>query len=69
MGSQSHPGASNMERARIAAGLTIADTASRLHRCTATVTRWERGLTTPPRDVFVALANLYGCAPADLVSD
>jgi DNA-binding transcriptional regulator YiaG len=67
MGTQdTHPG-SALQAARIAAGLTIPEVAAHFHRCTATVMRWERGQTTPPRDVFVALANLYRCQPADLV--
>lgn len=68
MGSQdTHPG-SVMQRARIAAGLTIPDVAAKVCRCTTTVTRWERGITTPPRDVFVALANIYGVPAAELVA-
>lgn len=68
MGSQDSPGASAMERARIAAGLTQVDVAARVHRTPQTVNRWERGSHTPPLAVFLFLANLYGVGPAELVS-
>lgn len=67
MGSQdTHPG-SAMQAARLAAGLTIPEVATALTRCTATVTRYESGQHTPPQAVFLAMARLYGCSPADLV--
>lgn len=69
MGSQDHPGASSMERARMAAGFTVADVASRLTRCTATVRRYELGHHTPSRDVLLRLADMYGVTPAELVED
>lgn len=68
MGSQSHPGASSMELARIAAGLTETDVAAKLNRCTTTIRRWETGRTMPPRHALVRLAELYGCPAAELVS-
>lgn len=68
MGSQDSPGASAMERARIAAGLTLTEVAARVHRIPQTVERWERGSHSPSRDVFVFLATLYGVEPAELVS-
>jgi transcriptional regulator with XRE-family HTH domain len=68
MGSQSHPGASPMERARIAAGLTAADVASRLHRSQITVERWEQGKHSPSRDVLASLAVMYGVPAAELVA-
>jgi transcriptional regulator with XRE-family HTH domain len=67
VGSQDLPGASRMERARIAAGLTVADVAAAMHRNPATITRWERGQHTPSRDCLIALARMYGTTPAALV--
>lgn len=67
MGSQDSPGASAMERARIAAGLTLTDVAARVHRIPQTVERWERGAHTPSKDMLVSLATLYGVGPAELI--
>ena len=61
------PGASAMERARVAAGYSGAEVASRLGRCATTVRRWELGRTTPPQHVMLLLASLYGVTPAELV--
>lgn len=67
MGSQDHPAASPMERARIRAGYTIPEVAAKLTRCTATVRRWELGQRMPSQDVMLALAGLYGVPAAELV--
>jgi transcriptional regulator with XRE-family HTH domain len=67
MGSQDHPGASRMERARISAGFTIPEVAARLTRNPASVRRWELGQHQCSRDVLLALAKMYGTTPDGLV--
>ena len=69
MGSQDTHQGSALQRARLAAGLTTTEVAAKLTRCPQTVTRYERAQTTPPRDVFLALARMYGVEPAALVED
>ena len=67
MGSQSHPGASRMERARLAAGFSVVEVADKLCRSAVTIRRYETGLTQPPQAVVLRLAALYGCSPAALM--
>lgn len=56
-----------MERARLSAGYTIPEVAVKLARCTTTIRRYELGQTQPSRDVFLALARMYGVEPEALV--
>lgn len=56
-----------MQRARLAAGLTVPEVATALTRCTATVLRYEAGKHTPPQAVMLAMARLYGCPVTELV--
>lgn len=56
-----------MEAARLAAGLTIPEVASRLCRSAITVRRWETGVTTPTQLVLIELSRLYAVTPAELI--
>ncbi len=67
MGCHDHPGASALERARIAVGMTTLDVAHRLRVNPQTVTRWERRTHSPTRDRWLELSRLYGVAPANLL--
>lgn len=62
-----HPEPSSMERARVAAGYSVAEVAARLGRCATTCRRWELGRTTPSQHVLLRLAELYRVEPAELV--
>lgn len=61
------PTGSGLERARLAAGLSLPEVATALTRHPASVRAWERGTTTPPQAAMVALANLYAVPVSALV--
>lgn len=56
----------DLATARRAAGLSRADVASSLARCTATVERWENGQHMPSEAVVQRLALLYGVSAHEL---
>jgi transcriptional regulator with XRE-family HTH domain len=58
---------SSLERARLAAGLTLADVAAAVTRDVQSVRRWESGRTQPPQAVLLRLARLYAVPVAELV--
>jgi transcriptional regulator with XRE-family HTH domain len=53
--------------ARVAAGLTQGELASRLGARRATISDWERGRVRQPAEALVAIAKACGCQPADLL--
>lgn len=61
------PQMSALERAREAAGLTVAEVASRLSRNTATIRRWEMRQHMPSRACLITLSALYGVPVPELV--
>lgn len=67
MGSQDTHAGSGLQRARIAARMTLAQVAAAVTRDSATVRRWEAGRTMPRQSTMLALAALYGCPVEELV--
>lgn len=53
------PSGSGLERARLAAGLSLAEVGAAVTRDPQSVRRWETGKNTPPRPVLLALARVY----------
>lgn len=56
----------SLAAARVNAGLSQKQAATRLGVNTATLSNWESGKTSPDVDKFKALCEIYGC-PTDLI--
>lgn len=56
-------------KARIAAGLTVAQVMEALKVSDAAVYQWETGVTHPSIKRLVELAKLYGCTVDELLKE
>lgn len=55
-----------LEAARVNAGFTQKQVAQRLGITKETISRWEKGKTSPKADMFLCLINLYG-VPIEMI--
>jgi transcriptional regulator with XRE-family HTH domain len=56
----------NLRPWRKAAGLTLQEVSGRLGTTHSSILRYEKGEVKPSPAVLAALAELYGCTPAEL---
>lgn len=56
----------SLEAARVNAGLSQKEAATRLGVNVSTLSNWERGKTAPDVDKFKALCEIYNC-PSNLI--
>lgn len=56
-----------LTRARLNAGLTQDALARQIQVTPITVSRWERGVTTPVGDALARLCEALGCSPVELL--
>ena len=52
----------NIASERVRLGLEQKDLAKKLKTSSATVSRWERGITKPDADQLVSMHKLFGCS-------
>lgn len=56
-----------IKAARVNVGLTITEAAKQLGVTKDTLSRWERGITSPTLDRVEKLAEIYKCTPDDFL--
>lgn len=56
-------------KARLNAGMTVAEVTKSLSVSNAAVYQWETGVTMPTGKRLVEISNLYGCTVDELLMD